>query len=66
MKGASKKVAVTMAVIFAVAAVCASDKRRWPSKPTRRFSMRTKVWLRVLRKPAFAENDLAQPGRWLE
>ncbi|KAE9040028.1 hypothetical protein PR003_g5081 [Phytophthora rubi] len=52
MKGSPKNVTLVTAVALVTVAVCASDKRRWPAKPTRRFSVRTKVWQRVLREPA--------------
>ncbi|KAE9348441.1 hypothetical protein PF008_g7342 [Phytophthora fragariae] len=55
MKGSPKKVTLVTSVALVTVAVCASDKRRWPAKPTRRFSARTKVWQRVLREPAYAD-----------
>ncbi|KAE9025062.1 hypothetical protein PF011_g3201 [Phytophthora fragariae] len=55
MKGSPRKVTVVTTVALVTVAVCASDKRRWPAKPTRRFSVRTKVWQRVLREPAYAD-----------
>ncbi|KAE9360433.1 hypothetical protein PF008_g1818 [Phytophthora fragariae] len=55
MKGSPRKVTLVTAVVLVTVAVCSSDKRRWPAKPTRRFSVRTKVWQRVLREPAYAD-----------
>ncbi|KAG2779638.1 hypothetical protein PC129_g2612 [Phytophthora cactorum] len=50
MKG--KKKLAALSVVLAVVAGLASDKRRWPKKPSRRFSVRNTTWQRVLHDPA--------------
>lgn len=53
MKGRKKLAALSL--VFAAVATLASDKRRWPRKPSRRFSVRNTTWQRVLDDPIFAD-----------